>query len=350
MMTSFPQLFFRRARFALSALAVGIIATGTLSAAGKPVRVNLATLAPTGTSFHNALLEMGQVWKDAPDGGVRLVTFPDGRMGDEGDVIRKMRPANGQLQAALVTIVGLVDIDPDVAGLQNIPMAYRSLEEAAYVRSKLAPRLEAQMADKGFIVLGWCDSGWWRIFTAKEINTPDDLKGEKMIITAGSTGLAKLVSALGMQPVELNPTDMLVSLRTGLITVAPVPPIYALQGQLYQPAPHMLELNWLPLVGCLVLKRDVWDKLTPAQQAVVRSSGDAAMQKVTDAGRREMVESIEAMEKRGLQVKRFTGADRDRWIEFFEGVQQQARGTLVPEASFDEIMALLKASREASGN
>jgi len=338
----------RRTRPGLSLL-VALFAVTLAAAAGKPVRVNLATLAPSGTSFHNALLEMGQAWKDAPDGGVRLVTFPDGRMGDEGDVIRKMRPANGQLQAALVTIVGLVDIERDVSGLQNIPMAYHSLEEAAYVRTKLAPKLEARMAEKGFVVLGWCDSGWWRLFTTKDVNTPADLKGEKMIITAGSTGLAKLVSALGMQPVELNPTDMLVSLRTGLITVAPVPPIYALQGQLYQPAAHMLELNWLPLVGALVLKRDVWDKLTPAQQEVVRASGEAAMQKVTDAGRREMNESIAAMEQRGLEVKRFEGEARQRWIEFFEEVQQQARGTLVPEASFDEIMALLKEYRASGG-
>ncbi len=314
-------------------------------AAARPLRVNLATLAPTGTSFHIALQEMGQAWKNAPDGGVKLVTYPDGRMGDEGDMVRKMRPANGQLQAGLLTIAGLTAIDLNVSGLQNIPMAYHSLEEAAYVRGKLAPKLEAEMADKGFIMLGWCDSGWWRLFTKKDVRVPDDLKGEKMIISSGSAGLAKLVSALGMQPVELNPTDILVSLQTGLITVAPSPPIYALQGQFFQPAPYMLELNWLPLVGGLVLKRDVWEKFTPAQQEVVRTSAEAAMQKITEAGRREMTESITAMEKRGLHVNKFSGETEQKWIDFFENVKAQARGTIVPEASYDEIMALLKQYR-----
>jgi TRAP-type C4-dicarboxylate transport system substrate-binding protein len=338
--------FSRRGRRGLAlATILGALFTAGAADAAKATRVNLATLAPTGTSFHIALQEMGQAWKDAPDGGVRLVIFPDGRMGDEGEMVRKIRPANGQLQAGLFTVAGLEHIDPEVSGLQNIPMAYRSLEEAAYVRGKLAPKLEAQMADKGFIMLGWCDSGWWRVFTKKEVLNPDDLKGEKMIITAGSTGLARVVSALGMQPVELNPTDMLVSLRTGLITVAPSPPIYALQGQFYQPAPHMLELNWIPLVGGLVLKKDTWDKLTPAQQQVVRASAEAAMQKITEAGRREMTESIDAMVARGLQVHAFSGEAERRWIEFFEGVQQQARGTLVPEASFDEIMTLLREYR-----
>jgi TRAP-type C4-dicarboxylate transport system substrate-binding protein len=309
--------------------------------AAKPVRVNLATLAPTGTSFHIALQEMGQEWKKAPDGGVNLVIFPDGRMGDESDMVRKMRPANGQIQAGLLTIAGLSDIDFDVAGLQNIPMAYRSLEEAAFVRGKLAPRLEAAIAEKGFVVLGWCDSGWWRLFAKTPLLSPADLPSEKMMITKNSPGLAKLVSSLGMQPVELNPTDILVSLQTGLITVAASPPIYALQGQFFQPAPHMLELSWLPLVGGLVLKRTTWEQLSPAQQEVVRASAQGAMKKITEAGRREMVESIAAMEKRGLKVHRFTGAAEAAWLEFFAGVQRDARGTLVPEATYDEVMKLL---------
>lgn len=335
----------RRNRAAGLLLAATLL--GAVAADAKPVRVNLATLAPTGTSFHLALQEMGQAWRQAPDGGVRLVIFPDGRMGDEGEMVRKMRPARAQLHAGLLTVAGLSDIDPDVSGLQNIPMAYRSLEEAAYVREKMAPRLEAQMREKGFVMLGWCDSGWWRIFTVNKIVRPEELRGEKMIISAGGVGLARLVSALGMQPVELNPTDILVSLQTGLITVAPSPPIYALQGQFFQPAPHMLELNWLPLVGGLVLKREVWDELTPAQQDVVRTSAQKAMEQITAAGRREMVESIAAMKERGLQVHTFSGEAEQRWIEFFEAVQEQARGTIVPEESFDEVMRLLQEYRAA---
>jgi TRAP-type C4-dicarboxylate transport system substrate-binding protein len=341
MMTMKPSpTLLRAARLAGVMLAGSVVLAG--QAAAKPVRVNLATLAPTGTSFHIALQEMGQEWKKAPDGGVNLVIFPDGRMGDEGDMVRKMRPANGQIQAGLLTIAGLSDIHENVSGLQTIPMAYRSLEEAAFVRSKLAPKLEAAMAEKGFTVLGWCDSGWWRLFAKTPLLSPADVTGQKMMITKNSPGLAKLVSSLGMQPVELNPTDILVSLQTGLITVTASPPIYALQGQFFQPAPHMLELNWLPLVGGLVLKRATWEQLTPAQQEVVRASANRTMKKITEAGRREMVESIEAMEKRGLKVHHFAGAEEKAWLDFFAGVQRDARGTLVPESTYDEVMKLLE--------
>lgn len=48
----------RRNRAAGLLLAATLL--GAVAADAKPVRVNLATLAPTGTSFHLALQEMGQ--------------------------------------------------------------------------------------------------------------------------------------------------------------------------------------------------------------------------------------------------------------------------------------------------
>jgi TRAP-type C4-dicarboxylate transport system substrate-binding protein len=316
-------------------------------ASAKQTRVKLATLAPKGTSFHIILQEMAEKWKAAPDGGVSLTMFTDGSMGGEGDMVKRMRL--GQLQAGLLTASGIIEIEPEVAGFQNIPMAFRSLDEAAYVRDQLAPRFEKQIAAKGFIMLGWCDSGWWRIFSKNPIRTPDDLRNEKLNIGVGNPGMSQLVRALGMQPVELEPTNILVSLQTGLITMTPSPPVYALAGQFYQPAPYMLELNWAPLVGGIVLTKRAWDDLTPAQQEVVRKSGAEACAKITETARKEMVDSVEAMKKHGLHVQTLDGDLLKQWMTFFDDVQKQARGTMVPEATFDEILKLLHDYREKYG-
>ena len=333
-------------------LPLGVIVGAALvlsgaSAAAKPVRVKLATLAPKGTSFHLILQEMGEKWKAAPDGGIQLTMFTDGSMGSEGDMVRRIRL--GQLQAGLLTAYGIVEIEPEVGGFQNIPLAFRSLEEAAWVREKLAPRLEKQIADKGFIMLGWMDSGWWRIFSKKPLRTPDDVRNEKLNIGTDSPGMAKLAQLLGMQPVELVPTNILVSLQTGLITITPSPPIYALTGQFFQPAPHMLELNWAPLVGGIVVSKKAWDEMTPAQQEVVRASGAEAAAKITAKARQEMAESVEAMKKRGLVVQTVEGELEKTWRAFFEEAQRQARGTLVPEKTFDEIMTMLRDYRAQPG-
>src|SRR5262249_47739892 len=97
----------------------------TLPAAEKALRVNLGTLAPRGSVYHQSPQAMAEAWRQAPGGGVKLVIYPDGTQGGEADMIRLMRV--GTLQAGLFTVVGLSEIEPGVSGLQGVPMLFRSL-------------------------------------------------------------------------------------------------------------------------------------------------------------------------------------------------------------------------------
>ena len=140
----------------LTLLAVVLQGLATSLPAQTPVRVRLGTLAPKGSSYHQILLAMGEKWRQAPGGGVSLTIFSDGSMGGEADMVRRMRV--GQIQSGLLTVVGLSDIDPSVAALQDLPMMFRSLDEVDYVRRKLSPMLEKKLLEKGFVVLFWGDS------------------------------------------------------------------------------------------------------------------------------------------------------------------------------------------------
>ena len=58
----------------------GLIFLATLAMAqsaspAAPPQVKLATLAPKGTTYHQYLLEMGEKWAAAPDGGVKLTIY-----------------------------------------------------------------------------------------------------------------------------------------------------------------------------------------------------------------------------------------------------------------------------------
>src|SRR5882724_5253342 len=92
-----------------------------------PVRIRMATLAPKGSPPHQALLAMGEKWRQAPGGGAALTVYTDGSMGDEPDMVRRIRV--GQLHAGTLTVQGLSEIDDAVTALQNIPMMFRSFDE-----------------------------------------------------------------------------------------------------------------------------------------------------------------------------------------------------------------------------
>lgn len=337
-------------RIQIRVLVATMAALAWLSSAAnaREARVKLATLAPKGTSFHLILQEMGQAWRSAPDGGVRLTIFTDGTMGGEGDVVRRI--GLGQLQAGLLTTSGLTEIDDRVSGLQNIPVAYQSYAEVDYVRDRLGPKYAEVLRDKGFVVLGWFDTGWVKIFSKERIERPADMKGGKVFIVPGSPGTLEIARSIGTQPVELEPTDVLVSLQTGLVNIAPAPPIYALAAQFYQPAPYMLDVNWLPLSGAIVMSEKSWDRLTVGQQEFVRSTAADACAQLTERARAEMQESIDAMVKRGLNVQKIEGELLEEWTSFGEGLHPQIRGGVVPTEEFDEIMRLLEEYRAAQAN
>src|SRR6516162_3861321 len=142
--------YLRAPVFVVLALASAYLgaATPELEAAEKAIRINLGTLAPRGSVYHQSLQALAEAWRQAPGGGVRLVIYPDGTQGGEADMVRLMRV--GTLQAGLFTAVGLSNIEPGATGLQDIPMLFRSLEEFEYVNEKLRPMLEKRLADKGF--------------------------------------------------------------------------------------------------------------------------------------------------------------------------------------------------------
>lgn len=316
---------------------------GNARSAEPPVRVRLATLLPKGTSFHQILLEMREKWRLAPGRPVELTLFTDGTMGGEADMVRRMRV--GQLQAGLLNVVGLSEIDKSVTALQNVPMMYRSLEEVELVREKLRPELERRLAEKGFLMLCWVDAGWVRFFSKQPVVLPADAKPLKIFVWSGDPDQVDIMKGLGYQPVGLEPTDILTSLQTGLIGLVPAPPIQALAGQFYGPAPHMLDIKWGALTGGVVIVKKTWDGLPPETQAALLKSAEEAGVRMQQKARAETEESIETMKKRGLKVQSLTPEAEAEWRKISEQVYPQIRGRVVPADMFDEVQRILKEHR-----
>ena len=100
-----------------------------------------------------------------------MTIYPDGTMGSEADMVRRMRL--GQLQAGMLTVNGLMEIEPAVAGLQAMPKVFRNLEEVDFIGAKMEPLFNKRLETKGFVVLFWSDTGFVRFFTKRPIMIVD---------------------------------------------------------------------------------------------------------------------------------------------------------------------------------
>jgi TRAP-type C4-dicarboxylate transport system substrate-binding protein len=313
--------------------------------AGSPVKVRLGTLAPRGSSYTKHLLAMGERWRQAPGGGVLLTVYPDGVMGNEADMVRRMRL--GQLQAGMLTATGLAEIEAAVTGLQYMPLMFRSLEEVDYIGEKLHPMLAKRLEEKGFVVLFWADTGWVRFFSKQPVIRPDDLRKAKLLVGAGRPADLESYRAVGCNPVPLETVDILPSLQTGLINAVPLPPSIALAGQVDGVATHMLDLDWAPLVGAAVMTKKTWDAIPLEGRDALRNAATETGRLIKADGRRESAESVEAMRKRGLKVHAVTPEIEAEWRQVVEAAHPKIRGVIVPEDIFDEVVAQLKTFRTA---
>jgi TRAP-type C4-dicarboxylate transport system substrate-binding protein len=176
---------YRRRSLLAASLLCGLpqIFVARMAVAEESVRIRLGTLAPKGSSYHRALQEMGEKWRKAQGGTATFTVFTDGTQGGEEDTVRRMRVA--QLNAALLSVVGLTEIDRSVAALQLMPLVYRSWEEVDYVRERIAQKLEKRLFDKGYVVLFWADAGWVRYFSKEPALRPGDFKRRKIFCLVG---------------------------------------------------------------------------------------------------------------------------------------------------------------------
>lgn len=315
------------------------------STSSRPVTLKLATIAPEGSSLHKAVAEIGEKWKASSNGQVTVKIYPGGGQGGEAEIVRRMR--SGQIELALVTAVGLAAIDPSVEALQSIPMMFRSLDEVEVVGRKLRPRIEQRLRSHGFVVLVWGDMGWVRFFSKSPVTRPAELKKLKLFTWAGDPNAVDIYKKAGFQPIPLETADILPMLRAGMIEAVPYPPYVALANQIYTTAPHMLELNWAPLVGALIVNEKDWNKLSPERQKAFATAAGEVGLKMQTLNRSEAEQAVAAMQKRKLTVHRVTPELEAEWRKAAEASWPQIRGRIVPADLFDEVQKTLAEYRSS---
>lgn len=323
-------------------LAAALMCVATASAQTTVIR--LGTLVPKGSRWHEILLTMGEEWKKASNGKIELKIYPGGEQGDEPEMVDKVRIK--KLQAVALSGAGLTGIDAGVAALQ-IPMMLNSYEELDYVRDKISPRLEKDLAARGFIVLNWGDAGWVHFFTKQPAVSPDDIRKMKLCVLQGDNSTMRLYQLNGFHPVALAATDILPGLQTGLIDAIQSPPLVALGNQWFGGAKNMLDVKFTTLVGATLIQKEVWDKIPADVQKKMLESAHVAGVGLREEIRKSEAQSVPLMQQFGLNVVHADEKAVAQWRALCESVYSKLRGQYIPADLFDEVKRLRDEYRKA---
>ena len=326
-------------------IAIVVLACATLSAATD---IRLATLVPANTSWHKALLEMGNTWNKDTAGRVTLTVYPGGTQGDESTTLKKMQ--NDVLQASFLTVVGLAELD-EAFNVLGMPFFAETSEEEAAIEKRLTPMLEQRLQAKGLHLLGWGTAGWVQLFSKKPLRTLADVKNAKLFASKGDDKWVSWYVSNGFHPVALLPADIPTQLKlsTGLIDAAPNPPYLALSLQIFRDAKYMLDVHIAPLVAGLIVTNTAWNRITPDDRTKLNAAAQALEQRVRAEAPVQDAESIKQMQARGLQVITLDPKAAAEFRAAATELTTTMRGSMVPADIYDAAVQERNAFRKSHG-
>jgi len=268
-------------------------------AAAKTTIIKIATLAPEGSSYIQTFNDLNTELKQKTNNDVQLRIYPGGVLGDEKDMRRKMHV--GQIQGAVLTSAGLSGIFSEMDVFQ-IPFLFEDYNEVDYVEEKMDAFFKKGLEDKGYILLGWSEGGFIRLLSTHPIASLDDLRKAK-VWTWEEAPMAKAIfDEAAISAIPLSLPDVLVGLQTGLVEVVYAPPAGAISLQWFTKTKYMTDVPLMYLIGGVVIKKNVFNKLSPDYQQVLMALCTKYLAQLKLVIRKENQEAIKVMVKHGVKL------------------------------------------------
>jgi TRAP-type C4-dicarboxylate transport system substrate-binding protein len=322
-------------------IAYTVIAMSLLAVCGKALAVDIkiASVAPDGSHWMQQMRAGAELIQSRTEGRVAIKFYPGGVMGNDAQVLRKVRI--GQLQGGAFTAGGLgARYSP--LNLYGIPFLFRSLEEVDHARSRLDPKLLQGLEQAGFVSFGFIEGGFAKLLASEPVRSVEDIRRKKVWVPEGDQVSFLAMQSLGLSPVVLPLTDVLTGLQTGLIEIAFASPVAALVLQWHTRVKYVTELPISYSMGIFAIETDTFRKLDTADQQVIREVMSEVATRLDRTAREDNARADDVLRESGLQSVDVNAADVAAWRRTIEGIYPQLRQRPDMDGPMlDELLSLL---------
>jgi TRAP-type transport system periplasmic protein len=309
----------------LGMLLLFLLTMAAIAAAATPTHeIKLATLAPENSSLMQIFKEMNTELLKETNNQVGFKIFAGFVLGDELDVLRKLR--FGVVQAGTFTDTTLTNVNVDVRVLQ-VPFLFKSYREVDYVMDKLGGYFKEGFAKAGYEVLGWTELGFLYLMSTVPVDSVADMKGLKVWTRAESPMANAVFARAGVSPVTVTAPDVLMALQTNLLEVVYNSPYYALLTQWYSRVGYLTDIPLAYIGGALIIDGKVYSQLGPNLQASLKKVCAKHLRRLTDKTRKDNEEALRIIFQRGVQ--KVTPESRE--VDHFKALMDESLGDVDPE-------------------
>ena len=277
-----------------------ILLSSSSAFAEKVHTLKFATLLPTGTSWTNTFDNWIKEVETKSQGRLKFKMYPGGVMGDEPDVLRKIR--KGQLHGGLFSGYGIGRIYSP-ARILELPFLFKNTDESDYVRSKLMPEIEVGFRDSGFELIGWPEVGFIHFFSKHKIQSIDDIKNSRIWLWQGDPLGEALFDAADIKPVPLSIIDVYpqLSAKHGSIDTVYMSTFGAIALQWYSKVNYATHISVTNAIGAVVISNKFFDGLPEDLQRLLKETGEIASTAIREQTRKENTRSKQLLIDNGVE-------------------------------------------------
>ena len=317
------------------------------SAHAKTYVLKFATLMPTGTSWTKLLDTWVEEVEQKSEGRLKFKMYPGGVMGDEPDVLRKIR--KGQLHGGMFTGYGIGRIYSPARVLE-VPFMFKNTDESDYVRDQLMPELEAGFKQSGFELLGWPEVGFIHFFSKLPITSMDDIRKFKIWLWQGDPLGEAFFKAAAIDPVPLSIMDVYTQLsaKHGSIDTVYTSSFGAIALQWYTKLSYASHIPFTNAIGGLIVSNRFFDKLPPDLQQLLKETGKKLGDDIRMQAREENERSLAILEKNGIKfMYDWEDVNMQEMLEIRDLAAKHLEDThYIPAATFAKAQKLVTDFRE----
>ncbi len=305
----------------------------------QAVDIKIASVAPDGSRWMQQMRAGAEEVARRTDGRVAIKFYPGGVMGNDAQVLRKIRI--GQLQGGAFTAGGLGE-RYGALNLYGIPLLFRSLDEIDAVRAVFDPELEAGVERAGFVTFGFIEGGFANLLANEPISSVEDMRRKKVWVPEGDPISFMAMETLGLSPAVLPVTDVLTGLQTGLIDIAFASPVAALVLQWHTKVKYITDLPVSYSMGIFAIEKGAFSALSAADQQTVREVMSRYIGDLDREARDDNRRAAEVLASSGLQTVNVNAADVEVWRSTIQRIYPQLRERPdIDAAMFDRLLAVL---------
>jgi len=325
------------------ALSAAVVTPPGVNAGGR-VTIKIATLAPEGSPWMRAFRKMNKEIVAKTGGRVRFKAYAGGAMGDEKDVLRKIRI--GQLHGAGFTGMGMGLVFPDTM-VVSTPLLVQNYEEVDYVLDHMGDYFRKGIAKAGFVTLGWQEVGFVYLFSKHPIRSIDDLRRSKLWAWTDDPVAPVVLKAARVAPIPLALTDVLTMLQTDRINAVYTSPLGAIALQWFTKVKYMTDSPLSYAIGGLVITRRQFDRIPPDAKPVVKDICARYMRALQIKTRQDNEEAIRVLQRRGIKLVSLTPQAQSELEQICLGAANNLVGKVFSPQSFQMAKKYLRAFRHS---